>query len=74
MGCIFKVKFTLIKGVYYVEVSDSDGKRVIWEVVEDDVVNDPREHYHIGLHWHGSIGFVHKEADKKKYLMNFFIC
>ena len=28
----------LIKGSYYVEVSDSDGKNFMWEVVDDHVV------------------------------------
>ena len=36
-------KQALIKGVYYVEFSGSDGKKVIWKVVYDNVVEDPNK-------------------------------
>ena len=39
----------LIKGSYYVEVSDSDGKNFMWEVVDDHVVEQGKEHDKIGL-------------------------
>ena len=33
----------LIKGGYYVEVSGSDGNKVLWEVVDDYVVEEGKE-------------------------------
>ena len=42
-------KQALIKGVYYVEVSGSDGKKVIWKVVYDNVVEDPNKNDDIWL-------------------------
>ena len=36
-------KEVLIKGGYYVKVSGSEGNNVLWEVVENNVVED--EHY-----------------------------
>ena len=38
MGCIYEQEKALIKGVYYVEVSGSEGKKVIWGVVDNHVV------------------------------------
>ena len=34
---------------YSVEVSGSDGKKVLWEVVDDHVVEEGKEHDDIGL-------------------------
>ena len=31
------------------EVSGSDGKKVIWEVIDDNVVEDPNKNDEIGL-------------------------
>ena len=42
-------KGALIKGEYFVEVSGSDGERVIWEVVDDHVVEEGKNHDEIGL-------------------------
>ena len=30
----------MIKGVYYMEVSGSDGKKIVWEMVEYHFIND----------------------------------
>ena len=35
-------KWLLIKGRYYVEVSCYYGKKVLWEVVDNNVVEDPK--------------------------------
>ena len=42
-------KYALIKGIYSVEVSGSDGKKVIWEVVEDHVLDKGKDHDEILL-------------------------
>ena len=42
-------KELLVKGGYLVEVADKDGKKVIWEVVDDHVVEQGVEHEEIGL-------------------------
>ena len=42
-------KEMLEKGGHSVEVSDKDGKRVIWEVVDDHVVEEGVEHEDLGL-------------------------
>ena len=39
----------LIKGSYSVEVSGYYGGGVIWEVVDNHVVKEGKEHYEIGL-------------------------
>ena len=39
----------LVKGRYSVEVVGYDGKKVIWEVVNDHVVEEPTDHEEIGL-------------------------
>ena len=44
MGCLHEREKTLIRGGYYVEVSVYDGKRVLWEMVDDSVVEEGREH------------------------------
>ena len=40
---------SLIDGGYYVEVSDSEGGNVIWEVVENNVVEVSKKNDEIGL-------------------------
>ena len=42
-------KTELIKGGYSVEVSGFDWKKVIWEVVEDHVVEEEKKNDEIGL-------------------------
>ena len=42
-------KEKLVKGGYYVEVVGHDKKKVIWEVVNDHVVEEPTDHDDIGL-------------------------
>ena len=42
-------KKSLIKGVYFVEASCSDGKKVFGEVVDDNVVEEPTDNYDIVL-------------------------
>ena len=42
-------KGKLVKGGYSVEVFSHDKKRVIWEVVDDHVVEEPSDHEEIGL-------------------------
>ena len=32
----------MIKGVYYMEVSGSDGKKIVWEMVEYHFINDSK--------------------------------
>ena len=32
----------IIKGGYYVEVSGSGRKKVVWEVIQDHVINEPK--------------------------------
>ena len=34
---------SLMKGGYYLRVSGSDGKKVLWEVVDDHVVEEGKE-------------------------------
>ena len=43
----------LVKGGYLVEVSDKDGKEVIWEVVDDHLVEEGVEHEELGLRGFG---------------------
>ena len=43
------IKKRLFKGGCSVEVSGSDGKRVLWGVVDDHVVEEEKEHDEIGL-------------------------
>ena len=42
-------KEELVKGGYLVEIYDKDGKKVIWEVVDDHVVEEGVEHEELGL-------------------------
>ena len=42
-------KKTFIKGGYSVEVVGSDGKKFLWEVVDDDVVEEGNDHVEIGV-------------------------
>ena len=39
----------MVKGGYSVEVADKDGKKVIWEVVDDHVVGEGVEHEELDL-------------------------
>ena len=41
-------KKELIKGGYSMEVSGSDEKKVLWELVNDHVVEEGKEHDDIG--------------------------
>ena len=40
-------KLSLMKGVYYVEVSGYDGRVFLWELVEDHVFDDLKDGYEI---------------------------
>ena len=42
-------KEKLVKGMYLMEFSSHDGKKVLWEVVDDHVVVEPNDHDEIGL-------------------------
>ena len=42
-------KEALVKGLYLVEVCGKDGREVIWEVVNDHVVEGGVEHKELGL-------------------------
>ena len=42
-------KDKIIKGGYLVEVVGHDGNKVLWEVVEDNVVEEATDHNEIGL-------------------------
>ena len=42
-------KENLVKGGYFVEVVGHDGKKVVWEVVDDCVVKEQTDHDEIGL-------------------------
>ena len=42
-------KKALVKGGYSVEVAEKDGKRIIWEVVYDHVVEEGVEDEELGL-------------------------
>ena len=39
----------LVNGGYSVDVTDKDRKKVIWEVVDDHVVEEGVEHKELGL-------------------------
>ena len=39
----------LVKGGYSVEVADNYGKKVIWEVIDENVVEEVVEHEDVGL-------------------------
>ena len=49
MGCLHEREKEPIKGDYYAEVSDSYGNNVLWEVVENHVVEEGNEHDEIRL-------------------------
>ena len=46
-------KEKLFKGGYLVEVFGHDGKKVLWEVVDDHVIEEPTDHDEIGLRGFG---------------------
>ena len=46
-------KENLVKGGYSVEVVGHDGKKFLWEVAEDHVVEEPTDHDDIGLRGFG---------------------
>ena len=48
MGCIRENKEKIIKGGYLVEVVGSDGNNVLWEVVDNHVVEEKNDHDDIG--------------------------
>ena len=50
-------KLPLIKCGYYVKVSYYDGNNIVWEVVEDCVVNDKKDNIDIGL-WVFDLNFL----------------
>ena len=39
----------LVEGGYLIKVTDKDGKRLIWEVIDDHVVEEGVEHEELGL-------------------------
>ena len=43
----------MIKGGYYMEVLGSDGKKLVWKVIDGHVVNDPNNNGEIGLQGFG---------------------
>ena len=43
----------MVKGVYSVEVSEKDENKVIWEVVDDHMVEEGVGHEEIGLRGFG---------------------
>ena len=48
--CIYvNEKEKLVKGGYLVKVLGYDKKKVLWELVEDHVVEEPTDHEEIGL-------------------------
>ena len=55
-------KQQLRKGGYYVEVSCSDGKKVIWEVLDNHVVEDPKDNDDILL-WVFGFNFFTKTRE-----------
>ena len=73
-------KQELVKGGYSVEVSDKDGKEVIWEVVDDHLFQDGVEHEALGLRgfdfnlfnedWEGFIGEYMKQLPYLLMLIN----
>ena len=53
-------KENLVKGGYLVEFVVHDGKKVIWEVSDDHVVEDPTDHDEIGL-WGFDFNLFYKD-------------
>ena len=43
----------MVKGVYSVEVSEKEGKKVIWEVADDHMVEEGVEHEELGIRGFG---------------------
>ena len=54
----------VIKGGYCVDVSGSGGKKAIWEVLDDHVVEDPKENYEIELQGFLLINLYAYEGEK----------
>ena len=50
-------KVALIKGGYSVEVSGSEGEKVLWGVVDDHVVEEEKNNYEIGIRGNDLIFF-----------------
>ena len=48
-GVYMNEKEALIKSGYYVEVSGSDRKKVLWEMVDDRAVEEGKDYDKIGL-------------------------
>ena len=48
-GVYMREKLSLVKGGYSMEVSCSDGKKVVWEVIENPIFKEPKENSEIGL-------------------------
>ena len=66
----------LNKSLYYVEVSVSDGKKVLWELVDDTVVEEGKDNYEIGPRGFGfnlfgkdEEGVVREGLSEYKYLL-----
>ena len=49
MGCLHEQEKISKKGGYSVEVLGSYGNKVVWEVIEDHVFEDPKENDDIGI-------------------------
>ena len=49
MVCLRERKIKIIAGGYLVEFFGHEGKKVIWKVVDDHVVEEPTDHDEIGL-------------------------
>ena len=49
MGCIRERNGKLIKGGYLLGVVGSDGRKIIWEVVDNHVVEEENDNDEIGL-------------------------
>ena len=69
-------KESMVKGGYFVEAVGHNGKNIIWEVVEDHVVEEPTDHEEIGLRGFDSNlfgedeeGFVREGSSEFPYLL-----
>ena len=73
----------MVKGGYSVEFSEKDGKKVIWKVVDNHVVEEGVEHEELGLRgfdfnlfdeeMEGSVGYDVKELTSLLMLMTLWL-
>ena len=73
----------MVKGGYSVEFSEKDGKKVIWKVVDKNVVEEGVEHEELGLRgfdfnlfdeeMEGSVGYDVKELTYLLMLMTLWL-